>query len=457
LSFDVESWIMSPFILMFISVVVGVLFGRIKFGYLSFGGSGALFSGLVLGWWVWRYAGKFQVGDAAYAAAQALIRDGVVDVMFFNLFLILFVVPVGLLAAKDIGRVIKKYGGKFLVLSVLITFIGAAGSYVMAIFSNDVSPFEVTGVYTGALTSSPGLAAALESAREEASERAEKYEASSEQEKARFLRILGMKELTPENTGALSAEKKALFIRNAEAGVGVGHTIGYPFGVIIVILAMNFFPRLFKIDVEKEKKLFLQEMGSGHEQENAQSKQVREVDFDLVGFVFVCLFGYSLGQINVFLGPLGNIGLGATGGALLGALLLGYIGDIGFVHFRMSNKILGVIRDLALVFFLSTVGLRYGFKVFDALLGAGAYLAFVSVAVGFAALLAGFVVGRYVLGINWVILSGAICGGMTSTPGLGCCIDALKSDVTAAGYGATYPFALLSMVIFSIILHKMPV
>ena len=54
------------------------------------------------------------------------------------------------------------------------------------------------------------------------------------------------------------------------------------------------------------------------------------------------------------------------------------------------------------------------------------------------------------------MLAGAICGGMTSTPGLGVAIDALDSDDPAAGYGAVYPFALLGMVLFTIILHKLP-
>jgi len=52
------------------------------------------------------------------------------------------------------------------------------------------------------------------------------------------------------------------------------------------------------------------------------------------------------------------------------------------------------------------------------------------------------------------MLSGAICGGMTSTPGLGAAIDAAGSDEPAAGYGAVYPFALLGMVLFSIILNR---
>ena len=52
--------------------------------------------------------------------------------------------------------------------------------------------------------------------------------------------------------------------------------------------------------------------------------------------------------------------------------------------------------------------------------------------------------------------SGAICGGMTSTPGLGAATDAVGSDDPGAGYGATYPFALFGMVIFTIVLMKLP-
>ncbi len=121
----------------------------------------------------------------------------------------------------------------------------------------------------------------------------------------------------------------------------------------------------------------------------------------------------------------------------------------------MNNRILGVIRQVSLAFFLAIVGLRYGYRVFDAILSGGAYLAFVSLVVGSAAILAGYAVGRYLFKLNWIMLSGAICGGMTSTPGLGAAIDALGSDDPAAGYGAVYPFALLGMVIFTILLFQL--
>jgi putative transport protein len=35
-------------------------------------------------------------------------------------------------------------------------------------------------------------------------------------------------------------------------------------------------------------------------------------------------------------------------------------------------------------------------------------------------------------------------------------IDSVGSDDAAVGYGATYPFALLGMVIFTILLHNLP-
>lgn len=134
------------------------------------------------------------------------------------------------------------------------------------------------------------------------------------------------------------------------------------------------------------------------------------------------------------------------------ALVLGYLGRLGPFHFRMDSRVLQVVQNLGLAFFLAIVGLKYGYKAMET----GLYLAVVSVVVAAAAMITAFLVGRYILKLNWVMLSGAICGGMTSTPGLGSAIDALKSDDPAAGYGATYPFALLGMVIFTIVLHTLP-
>jgi putative transport protein len=123
----------------------------------------------------------------------------------------------------------------------------------------------------------------------------------------------------------------------------------------------------------------------------------------------------------------------------------------------MDSEILGVIRKISLTFFLAIIGLRYGFDVFQAVASAGTILAGIGIIVGSMAILSGFLIGRYIFRINWIMLAGAICGGMTSTPGLGAAIEALDSNDPAAGYGATYPFALMGVVIFTIIMHLLPI
>ena len=453
--FNFAEWIMNPFVLMMITIFLGMCFGKIKFGKFTFGVSGCLFVGLVIGWWVYRFANTFSNTTPGYYAALQLTKSGVVDKGFFTLFLILFIAAVGLLAAKDIGIIIKKYGSKFIILGFLITFIGAMSTYGMALILPGLNPYEVTGVYTGALTSSPGLAAALESAREHAAQLTEDYDSLSERKKQEILKLLNISQKT-EVVDSLTEEQKSKYIKNAEAGIGIGHSVGYPFGVLIVILAVNFLPIIFKIDVKKERAIFLREINENRTSSSINGDQAT-VRFDLAAFIVACFLGYTLGKLKFDLGPLGNVGLGSTGGVLLSSLILGHIGKIGILHFRMDNKILGVIREISLAFFLAIVGLRYGFYAFTALSGSGIYLVLTSMVVGFLAITIGYLVGRYVFKINWILLSGALCGGMTSTPGLGAAIEAVGSDEPAAGYGAIYPFALLGMVIFSIILHNLPI
>jgi len=457
MQFNLAAWTMNPFVPMMITVFLGMLFGRIKFGKFTFGVSGCLFVGLVIGWWVYRLASTFPKTELGYNVATQLIEDGVIDKAFFTFFLILFIAAVGLLAAKDIGIIIKKYGSKFIILGFLKTFTGAVATYGMALILPGINSYEVTGVYTGALTSSPGLAAALESAREYSSQLAENYDSLSERKKQELLKAIDpLGRAKAKDTGFLTGKQKKQFVKSAEAGIGIGHSVGYPFGVVIVILAVNFLPVIFKIDVKKEREMFSREINETRMSSSINRKQ-DTVRFDLTAFVVACFLGYTFGRLKFNLGPLGYVGFGSTGGVLLASLILGHIGKIGILYFRMDNKILGVIREISLAFFLAIIGLRYGYYAFTALSGTGIYLVISSLVVGLIAIMVGYLVGRYIFKLNWIMLAGALCGGMTSTPGLGAAIEAVGSDEPAAGYGAIYPFALLEMVIFSIVLHNLPI
>ena len=299
--FDFLNTALNPFILMFVAIITGLLFGKIKFGKFSFGSSGALFSGLAIEWAAYRIAEKIYAGQdgaaAGMKAAAQIIEDNggkVINSYFFTTALIIFVASIGLLAAKDLGIVIKKYGPKFIVLAVLITFVGAGATYACTAFCKDTNAYAVTGVYTGAMTSSPGLASALETANVHATEVSSEYESATTEEKQNILDVLKLddkyRDLTVENTKTLTAEMKNDYVNQATAQVGIGSAVGYPFGVIIVILAVNFLNVIFRFDVEEERKRYVADM------EAARSiSGIREIPatyFSIIYFDTVCFAGY---------------------------------------------------------------------------------------------------------------------------------------------------------------------
>ncbi|NRY63179.1 hypothetical protein [Clostridium beijerinckii] len=463
-----NSLVMSPFVLLFVSVFLGLLFGKIKIGQFKFGFSGALFAGIALGWSVLTYAKNIVSSGATNKTAQQLVTNGVISTDLFNLFLILFIAAVGLLAGKDLKGVLKKYGAKLIVIGFVITFTGVAITYGFLATNKQYNPHQVSGIYAGALTSSPGLAASLDAAKEHGNEIVATYSSMSTEDKDKVLKMIDKSgKLTPENTTELTDEQKGAVVKATQADVSSGFTAAFPFGVVSIILSVVLIPKLFRIDVEKEKEAFSQSIKSAAgndlevekevaiDSEKAKKKTVKEVGFDLVAFALVCFVGYFLGAINIPLGKLGHFSLGTPGGVLMSALIFSNVGQIGTISFRMDGKILSAIRQFGLVCFLATVGLTYGYDVINIFGGSGVWLAMMGLVVVLVSILMGFVVGRYVFKLNWVILAGAICGGMTSTPGLGAAVDAIGSDDAATGYGATYPFALLCKVFFITILYKL--
>ncbi|MDI9370128.1 MAG: YidE/YbjL duplication, partial [Synergistota bacterium] len=88
--------------LMSLTVGFGVLLGRITVRGINMGISGALFVGLFF-------------GAAGYSVPSE----------YFTWNLMFFVVAVGLLAAEDTARVIRRYGTRFVLLSIVVTGAGA--------------------------------------------------------------------------------------------------------------------------------------------------------------------------------------------------------------------------------------------------------------------------------------------------------------------------------------------
>jgi putative transport protein len=61
----------------------------------------------------------------------------------------------------------------------------------------------------------------------------------------------------------------------------------------------------------------------------------------------------------------------------------------------------------------------------------------------------GFLFAKYVLKMNLLNSLGSITGGMTSTPALGTLISVSGTEDVCSSYAATYPIALISVVLCS--------
>lgn len=176
-----------------------------------------LFAILTLGAWIgqWSWRG-ISLGTAGVLfVALAFGHFGLSipkEVMDFGL--ILFVYAVGLTAGPSFFRSFRRGGTRFIILTLVIVGSGALLTAGIAVLLK-LPPALAAGLYTGALTCTPALAAVLDN----------------------------LHRLSPDS-GALAS---------------VGYGIAYPFSMISMVLLIQVLPHLLKRPVKKEEQAWLAE------------------------------------------------------------------------------------------------------------------------------------------------------------------------------------------------------
>lgn len=442
----------NQFFLLFLTIVSGLLIGKIKIKNFSLGVSGGIFTGIGIGWLVTHFAKNVKEGEAGYQIGKKILTSGIVSSGFFIFFLLLFLTAIGLTVGKNIGTIFKRYGIKFVIIGAVIPVVSmlvtVAGFQVMR--GSSVNAFQLSGMFSGSMTSTPAYGTSLDVVSGLDIEN--RYEALSDSEKSRFLSMISQDgSLTPENTKTLTPEQIAAFKEASKSAVSLGYTVAFPFGVIVIVIMITILPKLFGIDIEKEKHAYNKELLESQ----SHGKVIADQPLDFMLFAFVAVVGIIGGSISIPMGAFGEFSLGSAGGVLISALIFSYIGKIGRFNFRMDTKSLSMIREMGLTFFMSVVGLTYGYDVINSLSGAGLSLALMAIVVEAISVFVSFLIGHKLFKLNWVILSGAICGGCTSAPGLGAALSTIGNDEPTAGYGAAQPFAILANVILITIFHNM--
>ncbi len=140
--------------------------------------------------------------------------------------------------------------------------------------------------------------------------------------------------------------------------------------------------------------------------------------------------------------------LGLTGGPLVVAILIGFLGPR--FHLITYNTISSnlMIREIGLCIFLACVGLGTGKEFIDTVFnGNGLAMVGYGAIITMLPLLIGGLIGRYAFHLNYYTLIGVLAGANTNPPALRYANDLTASDSPAVAYSTVYPFAMFLRII----------
>ncbi len=393
---SVTGSLLSTLFFVFVIAALGYLIGSIKIKGISLGTAGVLLVALLVGV-LFSNVSSFTVGEKTITIWSDSIKSlfGLVS----NIGTAMFVTAVGLIAGPKFFRSFNKSMLSYLLMGVCVITTGVVLNVIICA-AGGMDFAMGTGLLTGALTSTPGLSAAKEAA-------------------------------------AVVGED---FANEVTAGYG----IGYLYGVLGVVLFVQIMPKILKVDIAKERESFIA----------ASSVKIAETDkvlfktdnFGFFPFCFTVAIGIIIGSIKIPISSTSYFSFGSSGGTLIAGLIVGHFGHFGKLDMRVSKNTLNFFRELGLMLFLIGAGVPGGVnfvKYFNWL-----YLVY-GILFTTIPMVVGFFLAKYVFKLSIFNNLGSITGGMTSTPALGSLISVAGTDEVASAYAATYPVALVLIVIAS--------
>ncbi len=174
-------------------------------------------------------------------------------------------------------------------------------------------------------------------------------------------------------------------------------------------------------------------------------------DLDFLPVSLGILIGILIGKISIPLFGF-DLSLGLTGGVLLAAIILSRIGKTGNILWNVSGSSNQLLRKIGLIFFLVTVGTEAGSHLVEILKSGGFELLLAGAIITIISMITTMLAGHFILKLNFLTLLGALTGSMTSTPALSALEPVTDSNAPKVAYAATYPVALVLVIIFTQIL-----
>lgn len=159
--------------------------------------------------------------------------------------------------------------------------------------------------------------------------------------------------------------------------------------------------------------------------------------------------GVLVGSVPLAIpGAPGAVKLGLAGGPLLVAIVLSRLSNVGPLVWYLPISANTLLRELGIVLFLGTVGLRSGAGFLDTLLaGDGLYWLGLGAVVTLVPLLAAAAFGRLVWKLNYLSLCGLLAGSCTDPPALAFAQTIAGNNAPAVSYATVYPLVMILRVV----------
>ena len=367
------SGVASTVVMLAISIFAGLLLGKIKIKGITLGITWVLF-----------------VGIALSAFGVSLNHDMLHVIKEFGL--ILFVTGVGLQVGPGFFKSFAKGGLTMNIMALVNVALGVGITVLIAkLASQELT--DMAGVYTGAITNTPGLSAA-------------------------------------------QAAVDDLGIEGGAGRLATGYALAYPLAVVGMIVTCI---------ILRPKKLSAEQTESNEAVEAKGTVGKKKGGILLIPIFVIIALGIVLGSIPIPVGMKAPVKLGLAGGPLVVAIVAGWLGvKKGWYGTDFTDgQGVHMLREVGIALFLAAVGLGAG----------GDFVANVSVHYMWVVygviitmvpplLVAGF--GRFVLKMNWYTLAGFIGGSHTDPPTLAFANTVAPEGckLPNTGYATVYPLTM---------------
>lgn len=173
---------------------------------------------------------------------------------------------------------------------------------------------------------------------------------------------------------------------------------------------------------------------------------------NLFSVFFGILVGVVFGSMEMNVGMTMPVKLGLAGGPLIIAILIGRFGPKFKLVAYTTNSASLMIRDIGLVLFLASVGIKAGANFVDTVLHGGLLYVLFGFLITVIPLVVVGIFARLRYKLNYFLIMGMLAGTTTDPPALAYSTAAANNDIPSVGYSTVYPLSMFLRIITAQIL-----